>query len=58
MLIGDKTKLGHNWYPWAAQQIEAAMIGEWRQHNPNHQVQVTSQTDPITPRTNAKSVPS
>ena len=40
MLIGDKTKLGHNWYPWAVQQIEATMIGEWRQHNPNHQVQV------------------
>lgn len=40
MLVGDKTKLGNEWYPRAVRQIEGTMIGEWRQHQPSHRAQV------------------
>ncbi len=40
MLVGDKTRLGNKWYPSVVRQIEGAMIGEWRQHQPSHRAQV------------------
>ena len=40
MLIGDKTGLGARWYPWAIEQIEGTMIGEWHRRFPSHRVQV------------------
>lgn len=40
MLVGDKAKLGNEWYPRVVRQIEGIMIGEWHQHQPSHRVQV------------------
>lgn len=40
MLIGDKTRRGREWYPWAVEQIEGSMIGQWHRRHPNHQAQV------------------
>ena len=40
MLVGDKTRLGNEWYPQVVRRIEETMIGEWRRRHPGHRVQV------------------
>ena len=40
MLIGDKTKLGNNWYPSKVTAIENTLVPDWERNNPNHHAQV------------------
>jgi hypothetical protein len=36
MLIGDKTTLGHLWYPAQVELIESRLAPEWARANPDH----------------------
>lgn len=40
MLMGDKTKLGNNWYPSKVTTIENTLVPDWERTNPNHHAQV------------------
>ena len=36
MLMGDKSRLGNQWYPQKVQEIEGRLIPDWQRHNPTH----------------------
>ncbi|MEW6470945.1 MAG: hypothetical protein AB1679_01625 [Actinomycetota bacterium] len=36
MLLGDKQKLGNQWYPKTVVQIEGRMIPDWQRTHPTH----------------------
>ncbi len=38
MLIGDKSKLGNDWYPQIVQRIDNSMIPDWERTHPTHHV--------------------
>jgi hypothetical protein len=40
MLMGDKSRLGNNWYPTRVNEIENRLIPAWERANPGHQARI------------------